>query len=170
MISQDNKQAMRNPWVLGWLGLLITVVVVNVIFIVTAFRTNPGLVDQDYYEKGRYHDNNYQKKLETRNRLGWRVAMQTPEQITLGNPGNFSVTVNDRVGQPLKGATVALHAYRPSDSTADIKTELEPVENADGVFQSKIALPLKGIWDINITVSQGEESLENSRRINVVAN
>lgn len=166
MISQDNKQAMRNPWVLGWLGLLITVVIVNVIFIVTAFNTNPGLVDKDYYEKGRYHDNNYQKKLEARNRLGWNISLQTPEKIVIGRPDNYSVNVTDRVGNPLKETTVEIHAYRPSDATADLKAELTPL--APGVFQSKLQLPLKGIWDINITVTQGEETLEITRRISVV--
>ena len=168
MISQDNKQAMRNPWVLGWLGLLITVVVVNVIFIVTAFRTSPGLVDDDYYEKGRYHDANYQQKLEARNRLGWNIHLQTPPSIKQGEPGNFNVNVIDRVGNPLRDATVTLQAYRPSDATADMQTELERI--ADGVFQSKLALPLKGFWDIKVTVVQGEESLNTERRINVIAN
>lgn len=168
MISQDNKQAMRNPWVLGWLGILITVITVNIIFIVTAFKTNPGLVDDSYYEKGRYHDANYQKKMEARSRLGWNISLQTPKAINLGTPGNYSVNIVDRVGNPLKEATVTLHAYRPADASADLKTEL--VKVAEGVFQSKLALPLKGLWDINITVAQGEDSLEISRRVTVIAN
>lgn len=168
MISQDNKQAMRNPWVLGWLGILAVVITVNVIFITVAFKTNPGLVDNDYYESGRYHDANYQKKMEARSRLGWNITLQTPETINLGAPGNYSVNIVDRVGNPLKDATVTMHAYRPSDASADLRTELGKV--ADGVFQSKLALPLKGLWDINITVAQGEESLDISRRVSVVTN
>ncbi len=168
MISQDNKQAMRNPWVLGWLALLVTVVLINIIFIVTAFNTSPGLVDEDYYEKGRYHDANYQKTMDARNRLGWSITLQTPSSITLGQPANFSVNVVDRVGNPLKDAKVTLQAYRPSDASADLNTELERI--ADGVFQSKLQLPLKGIWDINVTVAQGEDSLNTSRRISVSTN
>ena len=168
MISQDNKQAMRNPWVLGWLGILAVVITVNVIFITLAFKTNPGLVDSDYYESGRYHDANYKRKMEARSRLGWNISMQTPETINLNTPGNYSVNVVDRVGNPLKGATITMHAYRPSDATADVQTKLEMV--AEGVFQSKLALPMKGIWDINITVARGEESLDISRRVIVMAN
>lgn len=168
MISQDNKQAMRNPWVLGWLGILAVVITVNVIFITVAFKTNPGLVDDNYYESGRYHDANYQKKMEARSRLGWNISLQTPDTINLGTPGNYSVNIVDRVGNPLKDATVTLLAYRPSDASRDLQTELEKV--AEGVFQSKLGLPLKGIWDINITVAQGEESLDISRRVAVVAN
>lgn len=168
MISQDNKRAMRNPWVLGWLGLLVVVVLVNVIFIATAFNTSPGLVDEDYYEKGRYHDANYQEKMAARNRLGWNIRLQLPGSIKQGQAVNFSVNVVDRIGNPLKDARVTLHAYRPSDASADMQTDLERI--AEGVFQSKLSLPLKGIWDINITVTQGEESLKSSRRVNVQAN
>jgi nitrogen fixation protein FixH len=168
MISQDNKQAMRNPWVLGWLGILITVIAVNIAFIVTAFNTSPGLVDEKYYEKGRDHEKHFQEKMEARNRLGWNITLQTPETITLGIPANYSVSVTDRVGNALKEAKVTMHAYRPSDAGADFTTELEMV--AHGVFQSKVPLPLKGVWDINITVVQGEEQLEATRRITVVAN
>lgn len=168
MISQDSKQAMRNPWVLGWLGLLVTVVVVNVIFIVTAFKTNPGLVTEDYYEKGRYHDDNYDKRLETRNRLGWHVTQQVPAKIIQGKPTNYSVSILDKVGNPLKGASVTLHAYRPSDANADYTTEMGVV--ADGVFQSQLLFPLKGKWEIFITIKQGEEVIEEpSKTIHVLA-
>lgn len=168
MISQDNKQAMRNPWVLGWLGILITVIGVNVAFIVTAFNTSPGLVDEAYYEKGRDHEKHFQEKMTARNRLGWHISLQTPKIINLGAQENYSVSVRDRVGNPLKDAKVTLHAYRPSDAAADFTTELQMV--ADGVFQSKVQLPLKGIWDLNIAVVQGEDRLETAHRVHVVAN
>ncbi len=168
MISQDNKQAMRNPWVLGWLALLITVIGVNVAFIATAFITSPGLVDEHYYEKGRDHEKNFQQKMEARSRLGWNITLQTPEKITVAKPTTYSVNVVDRLGNPLKGARVSLQAYRPSDASADFTTELEPI--ADGVFQSKLPLPLKGIWDLTVTVTQGEEVLSTARRVIVQAN
>jgi nitrogen fixation protein FixH len=106
--------------------------------------------------------------MDARNRLGWNITLQTPETITQGKPANYSVNIVDRIGNPLKEATVTLHAYRPSDATADMSTELERI--AEGVFQSKLQLPLKGIWDINITVAQGDESLNASRRVTVLAN
>ncbi|MEN8170648.1 MAG: FixH family protein [Pseudomonadota bacterium] len=167
-LSQDSKDAKNNPWVWGGVAFVLTVLSVNVAFIVTAIKTNPGLVDENYYEKGRYHDANYQKKMETRNRLGWNISLQTAETITLNTPTNYSVSIVDRVGNPLKDAKVTLHAYRPSDASADFYAELSSI--ADGVFQNKLQLPLKGIWDINISVTQGDETLESTRRVTVVAN
>jgi nitrogen fixation protein FixH len=167
MISQDNKQAMRNPWVLGWLGILITVIGVNIAFIVTAFSTSPGLVDEGYYEKGRDHEKNFQQKMEARHRLGWNIALQTPETITVGVPATFSVSITDRIGNPLRDAHVTLHAYRPSDAAADFTAELEMI--GQGVFQARLPLALKGVWDIHLAVVQGEELLETARRITVAA-
>lgn len=165
-ISQDNKQAFRNPWVIGWLSLLILVVLINVIFIVTAFNTTPGLVDKNYYEKGRDVEKNFLKKRQAKNRLGWELNLTLPEEIVVGQPTSFSINVTDAAGMPLRGATAHLQAYRPSDANADFNSEMEVV--ADGVFQSRLTLPLKGIWDIKVVVHQGEEELEISRRISAL--
>lgn len=166
IISQDNKQAMRNPWVLGWLALLITVILVNVIFIVTAFITSPGLVDEGYYEKGRDVEKNFQQKMEARNRLGWDIRLQSPEQVVIGKSGNYSVNIVDKVGMPVQEAQVILEAYRPSDAAADIKIPMEAISK--GVYQAQLTLPLKGIWDLKVNVMQGEDELDIARRINVV--
>ncbi|MGM0593104.1 MAG: FixH family protein [Pseudomonadota bacterium] len=166
-ISQDNKQALRNPWVLGWLGLLSVVVLVNVAFIVTAFKTDPGLVEKDYYEKGRYQEETFTQQLEARKRLGWDITLQSPEKIVAGSSTSYSVSIVDRIGQPLKEAQVSMQAYRPSDASADIYAEMDRV--ARGVYQTRLNLPLKGIWDLKVVVKRGEDELEIARRINVAA-
>jgi nitrogen fixation protein FixH len=165
-ISQDNKQAFRNPWVLGWLGLLVSVVLINVVFIVTAFYTTPGLVDKNYYEKGRDVEKNFLRKQQAKNRLGWELNLTLPDEVIVGQATSFSINVTDASGMPLRGASANLQAYRPSDANADYNTAMEAV--ADGVFQSRLTLPLKGIWDIKVVVQQGEEELEISRRISAL--
>ncbi|MFO7593882.1 MAG: FixH family protein [Pseudomonadota bacterium] len=165
-ISQDSKQAFSNPWVLGWLGMLVGVVLVNVIFIVTAFKTSPGLVDEEYYEKGRAVEENFQERLKARNRLGWDIGLQVPEEVFVGRAGNYTVNIVDQVGMPIREAEVALQAYRPSDASADINAPMEPI--AGGVYQTRLNLPLKGVWDMVVTVRQGDDELQIERRINAV--
>jgi nitrogen fixation protein FixH len=165
-ISQDNKQAFRNPWVLGWLGLLVSVVLVNVAFIVTAFYTTPGLVDKNYYEKGRDVEKNFLRKQQAKNRLGWQLHLTLPDEVIVGQATSFSINVTDATGMPLRDAKANLQAYRPSDADADHNVSMEKI--ADGVFQSRLTLPLKGIWDIKVVVQQGEEELEISRRISAL--
>jgi nitrogen fixation protein FixH len=167
LISQENKQALRNPWVLGWLGLLVTVLAVNVAFIVTAFKTSPGLVDEDYYEKGRSVEEHFQRRIEARNRLGWDINIQAPDEIMIGKPTNFHVNIVDKVGMPLNDAEVSLQAYRPSDATADLNVKMDFVSH--GIYQTRLVLPLKGIWDLKVKVARGEDELDTSRRISVQA-
>ncbi len=162
-ISQDNKQALRNPWVLGWLLLLVLVLTVNVIFIVTAFYTSPGLVERDYYEKGRDHEENVRKKLAARSALGWEMHLDVPEKAQLGVVAPYRLTVVDRVGQPLKGAVVTLQAYRPADAAADF--DLSMSETMAGQYQAEIRFPLKGIWDLKVRIAHKEDSYDIEQRI-----
>jgi len=168
LISQNSKNALRNPWVLGWLGLLTTVLVVNIGFIVTAFKTSPGLVEEDYYEQGRDVEKNFHKKKEARTRLGWDIQLQTPSEIWVDESYNYSVNIVDKVGLPVQDVTVKMQAYRPSDANEDIHIEMKPVAGAPGVFQARLALPLKGIWDLRVRVINGEDELDMSRRISAV--
>ncbi len=166
-LSQSNKQAFKNPWVLGLLAGIILVVGVNAAFIITAFKTSPGLVDKDYYEKGREHEQNIRKKLAARTQLGWTVDLNLPEKIMINQPSVFNLNVVDRNGVPLKDAKVMMQAYRPSDSDADFTSEMTTF--APGVFQSKIVLPLKGTWELIVTISEGENTFDLRQRIRVVA-
>jgi nitrogen fixation protein FixH len=167
-LSQSNKQAFKNPWVLGLLAGIILVVGVNAAFIITAFKTSPGLVDKDYYEKGQDHEQNIRKKLAARSQLGWTVNLNLPEIITINQPSMFNLNVVDRNGVPLKDAVVKMQAYRPSDSDADFTAEMTTF--APGVFQSKIVLPLKGTWDLIVVIQAGEDTFDIRQRIRVSAN
>ncbi|MCW9025641.1 MAG: FixH family protein [Gammaproteobacteria bacterium] len=157
-ISQSNKQAMRNPWVLGWLGLLAIVLVVNIGMISTALITSPGLVEQDYYEKGRDHEENFLKKQAARNALGWNFKLDVPAKILLGQSAILRFSVVDKVGVPLDDIKVDVKAYRPSDVTADFNVVMDSF--APGQYQTKVNFMLKGIWELKVKVTQGSETYE----------
>lgn len=164
-ISQSNKRALRNPWVLGGLALIATVLVVNVTMITLAITTNPGLVSKDYYERGRYNERHYLQRVAARSALGWTANLELPASIQLGALQTYRIVVVDQVGEPLRGAQVVLNAFRPSDAKADFSLPLEEV--GAGIYQVAVEFQLKGIWDLLIDVKQGEKTLELPRRITV---
>lgn len=168
IISQSNNQAMRNPWVLGALGFVVLVLLVNIAFIVTAISTNPGLVDQNYYEKGRHFEDSIQQRREMVNRLNWDLRIQVPEEMVMGQTTAIYVHAIDSAGMPLQDATAVLHAYRPSDANADFEIAMSPY--AAGIFMAEAAFHLQGIWDLKVRVSQGEDHIETRRRISVKTN
>ena len=166
-ISQSSKQAFRNPWVLGWLGAILLVLLVNGGFIVTAFLTNPGLVDKDYYEKGRDLEQEIVSRRKIRNQLGWRVSLDANHKPVVGQAARYTLNVVDRVGNPVAAEKVTIRAYRPSDAHSDFSSEMQQV--TPGVYTVELRFPLKGIWDLTTTLSKGGNSLDYSRRISVQA-
>lgn len=166
--SQDSKRAWRNPWVIGWLALVLIVLLINAAMISLALVTSPGLVTKDYYEKGRDFEANLNSRLAARNALGWHMKLDLPDAPYLQSPEFYRVSVVDRVGQPLENAKVTLNAYRPSDAKADFQQVMQEI--GPGLYQTRLAFALKGVWELNVDVERGEDRFEISRRLNVLAN
>lgn len=131
-----------------------------------AFISNPGLVDEDYYETGRKYEQNAIKMMTAREALQWQVQLGLPEAIRMQTPTDIHFTVVDNRGVPLHDAKVELISFRPSDSDADFTTPMEQV--VPGLFGATLSFPLKGIWDLNFIVSHYEDKLEYSKRIAVM--
>jgi len=166
-ISQSNRRALRNPWVLGWLAMVLIVLGMNAAMVVLAVVTNPGLVVDDYYERGRDFERNILSRHSARSALGWQMNLDVPERIALQQPGTFRIVVADAVSRPLTGARVQLFAYRPSDAKADFAVALP--EQGIGRYQTEVEFPLKGIWDLIVHVEHADQTFDLPRRISVKA-
>ncbi|MDH5230445.1 MAG: FixH family protein [Gammaproteobacteria bacterium] len=167
-ISQDNKNAWGNPWVFAIAGTMATFIIVNIIFVITAFVTNPGLVVEDYYEKGREYEKNALKMLAaTQATRHWETKLDMPKIINLKEKIFVTFTAVDELGLPVRDAQATLVAYRPSDAAADIQLPMQEI--APGLFQTALTLPLKGLWDIRIILHHHSDKLEIEKRISVKA-
>ena len=167
-ISQDSKRAWRNPWVLGWLALVLVVLMMNGVMITLAVVSNPGLVTEDYYEKGRDLEANVSSRMQARNALGWTLNLDHPEDIYLQRPELVRLSIVDRVGQPLENARVTVQAYRPADADADFHARMEEI--GPGLYQARMTFALKGLWDLKVNVERGEDRYDISQRLFVKAN
>ena len=163
--SQSNTEGKRNPWVIGWFGVVAVFLSVNAIFIVLAVVSSPGLVIEDYYEQGRQYEKNAIKRLVAHNQLQWESKLEIPEAITLNTPDTYRFSAVDSRGLPVRDADVKVVAYRPSDADADFTTTLQPI--APGLYQASLSFPLPGIWDLNIKVQRGGDRLELVQRLSV---
>lgn len=165
-ISQDNPRALKNPWVLGWLALLIVVLAVNIGFISLAFLTNPGLVDKNYYENSQDYEKNLVKYREARSALGWTYQANFPVNPLINSRELYRLSVVDKAGLPLTAAEVTINAYRPSDASADFSTTLTEV--GAGIYEGYIEYSLKGIWDITVNISRESDVYDFTRRASIV--
>ena len=167
-LSQSNKEAFRNPWVLGLIGAIVVVLGVNIAFISTAVVTWPGLVTKDYYEKGRDMEKHIRDRLAAQKAMAWTMQIQAPEEISLGRKQPYRVIVVDRNGQPLTDAQMQLQAYRPSDAAADFVTPMK--ETAPGQYTADVAFNLKGVWEISGVIRRGKDEFSTTQRIFVRGN
>ena len=163
--SQSSKVGKRNPWVIGWFGLVAVFLGVNAVFIVFAVTSNPGLVVADYYEQGRQYEKNAIKLLATANQLQWESKLEVPTTITINRSDMYRFSATDSRGLPVTDADVQVVAYRPSDANADFTTTLQPI--APGLYQAALSFPLPGVWDLNVKVQHGEDRLELVQRLSV---
>lgn len=166
-ISQDNPHAWRNPWVLGWIALVVVVLAVNIGMISLAFITNPGLVTEDYYEKGIEYEENFSKRRAARNALGWSYKTDFPTSPVLNTDELYRFSIVDKVGRPLSDARVNFSVYRASDVSADFNVSM--LEVAPGIYQAKVNYPLKGFWEITVQIQRGEDQFDFNRRTSVLA-
>lgn len=155
MISQSNKSALRNPWVLGMMALIAVVLAVNATFIWFTMRDGRSeLVERDYKTKDRKTNDVLLKELREQQALAWQTEIKKPKAIVVGTPTAYEIGIKDREGKPVSG-TLEVEAYRASDSSKDFTTAFSEV--APGQYQGYINFPLKGYWELHIRVRRGEE-------------
>jgi len=166
-ISQNNPYAWRNPWVIGWISLIVVVLLVNITMISIAFITSPGLVEKDYYEKGQDYEQNINKQKAARNALAWSYTTHFPAQPVIHTSSHYSFDLLDKYGVVLSDAKVVFSAYRPSDVNADFQVNM--IETVSGRYEAKITYPLKGLWQYTISIKRDADTFGFTQRTSVLS-
>jgi nitrogen fixation protein FixH len=132
--------------------------------VLLAVTTSPGLVVEDYYERGRaYAETRAAQRLARPE--AWQVRLQLPDNIFLGVPASLRVAATDENGLPVRADMARLFAYRPSDAGADFEAPM--ATEAPGVVGTEVTFPLPGVWDLIVQVRSGERVYDLARRISV---
>ena len=167
MISQGNKKGLRNPWLLGMIGLIIVVLGVNAAFIWLAMHNRSALVDRDCSTRDRKSNAAVVSDLQEQKTLAWKASIKQPKLIVTGSPAGYELSVVDREGVPVTGS-VEVAAYRAADESKDFSTAFREV--SPGNYQGYINYPLKGYWELRIRIKRGKEIFETgSDKFMVVA-
>lgn len=167
MISQNHKTGLRNPWLLGMLGLILLVVTVNTTFIWFATHNQSTLVDREYKTKDRKTSTQMLSELGRQQALAWQTTINKPKELIQGKPTLYQISVADKSGKPVSGE-MEVEAYRAADASRDFVTMFKEV--SAGNYQGYINFPLKGYWELHIHLQRGEdEFLVNTDRFNVLA-
>ncbi len=164
MISQENKEGLKNPWVLGLILFLCVFLSMNAIFIYLAFRQPPNLVVQDFYERGKDYQIT-QKNIDREKQLGWSGMILTPVKMSANQKQNIEAIIQGKNSTALQLDSVEFHAYRPSDSKADFMAVMQQEEV--GKYSADITFTLPGVWDVIVEAKRGDDKFLLTRRVSV---
>lgn len=159
----DKNSAWRSPWVIAWVAMVVIFFTMNVIMIYMATDNNPGLVVDDFYERGQDYEKNMLKR-QARD-PGWEMRIVLPKKIEVGQPVTCRFKISDQAGQPVSPDAVIFYAYRPSDKDADFSLPMQQVE--PGIYETEVIFPLLGAWDTLVSAKQGEDEFNTPKRIGV---
>jgi len=114
----------------------------------------PGVISHDFQKKEALY-NEYLKRVEAQKARGWQVDYGWLKEPHKGVEAPFQVTVRDRHGSPVAGASVSVRFLRPSNQREDFSLTLQEVEA--GIYRSPATPNLPGLWQVVILVQRGED-------------
>ncbi len=153
--------AWRNPWLIGWFALVAVFLAVNGVMIYLAISTNPGLVVEDYYDRGQYYEHNLASKLAQD--PGWALSANVPKDVKAGQAQVLRFFVSDKAGQPVAVDGATFYAYRPSDVGRDFSSPMET--EAPGRYVVTVSFPLVGVWDTLFAARLGGDEHSLGQRL-----
>ncbi|MES9904307.1 MAG: FixH family protein [Sedimenticola sp.] len=157
----EKQSPWRSPWIIGWMSMLVIFVAANIVMIYLAINDSPGLVVDDYYERGQDYEENMLKR-QARD-PGWKMKVIAPEFVDIGKPALFSYRVSDKEGNPVTPDSVIFYVYRPADKNLDFSVPMKMVDV--GLYQAEVTFPLLGVWDILVSNKLGEDEYNQPYRI-----
>lgn len=157
----EKQSPWRSPWVIGWTTMLVIFIGANIVMIYLAINEGPGLVVDDYYERGQDYEENMLKR-QARD-PGWKMKVLSPKYVDIGKPTLFRFKVADAEGQPVTPDSVIFYVYRPADKNLDFSVPMEQAE--PGIYQAEVTFPLLGVWDILISNRSGDIEINHPHRI-----
>jgi len=163
-ISQSNKEALKNPWVLAIILFVITFVSMNAVFIYLAFKSPPSLVDKDFYENGKNYDQ-IQQQIELQKELGWSGVLFIPTQTRVNQTQKYEVLIQGKNSASLALDSVTIKAYRPSDAHADFSSVM--TNSKPGTYETELHFNLPGTWDLVVEAVQQEKQFVMHRRVTI---
>lgn len=143
-ISQDNPNGWRNPWVLGWISMVVIVFLINTLMVYLSFHTFPGLVNKNYYNQGE----NYDKVISDRRKLeasGIKLQIIGERSPRLHQATTYQLVVENAPALP-SGVYAEWLIYRPADSRQDFTVTMK--SSGANHYEGVVTFPLPGVWDV----------------------
>ena len=147
-------------WPVAIIGVLALTVGANAWILYEASRDpNGAALESDYYRKAVAYDSTLAQSRRDVT-LGWRLAVTTGAYDPAGTPLTLSLV--DRDGQPLTGATIDLVAIHNLEGGRELSSSF--VTGSDGSATQCVPLHHAGLWQLRFDVRHGGEHFTSDVR------
>ncbi len=166
MTSSTGLRPTRMPrqkgWYIPWIfvGLFLVVAVVNGVMIHFAFSTWTGLQTEEHFLKGIKYNQDLAGARAQAER-GWQVNADFTSTEPL--KGLASLTLRDKNGALLDGATVKIKLIRPTSVGHDVTMDLPYL--GEGRYAAPVTLTLEGQWDMRVEIQHASGDYQNQKRV-----
>jgi len=144
-VTDSNTQHWyKSPLLLGWLFLVLLAMAGTIYMVIQANSGFPGLVVEDFYERGQDYEENIKTKLENNNK--WLTNFKIGE-VTQNKPVSIYFSITDKSGKFAMVEQITLYAYRPSDSNKDFSTAMTLAADKKS-YTATMTFADKGKWDL----------------------
>jgi len=147
------------PW--AFVAFFAIVVAVNGVMVAFALGSFTGLTNDNAYRRGLEY-NRLLDEARAQHALGWHVAAGV-EPVADG--AALTVSVRDGHDIAISDALVTAILSRPTEAGLDVEAVLAPA--GGGVYRAAVALPKKGLWDLRLQVTHGDDEHRSARRISL---
>ncbi|MFW2331529.1 MAG: FixH family protein [Nitrospinota bacterium] len=151
----------QSPWVWGFISILATVVIVNMIMLTFAIKTSPGLVAEDYYERGK----SFTRRAAVEHLAGssrkYYIESNIPDKIIKQEESVFTIQLLDKANNFVSSSKGKIFFYRPSTTKYDFSYELV-LDETEEIYRAVVEFPLKGIWDCIVEFSIDDEKISKA--------
>ncbi|MCK5696876.1 MAG: FixH family protein [Gammaproteobacteria bacterium] len=134
----------KSPLLLGWLFLVFMAMTGTIYMVIQANSGFPGLVVDDFYERGQDYEKNIKIKLD--NNSKWLPHFQM-SQAYQNKTIVIKFVITNKTGQFVPVESMTLYAYRPSDSKQDFSRKMILTPEKKG-YQARMRFESKGKWDL----------------------
>jgi hypothetical protein len=178
MISQKNKQAWRNPWVIGLLLIILAGVLSNAKMLWNVLGHPVRVLDDHYSVKAHnQYDAKWLQQQAERSTLAWQAKVHSPQQLAndpeampsairfvlLASPAEIQFDLNDKNGHPIQGGKVVIRTQWPGNPEFDFSSDLN--ETAAGHYTGSLNFPRPGNWDMLIEAEHDGRKFEMEQKV-----
>lgn len=138
------------------------IILVNGIMIYLALDSFTGLQTRNHYREGLAY-NEHLEAQRKQDALGWQVETDLLDQRD--RSGRLRLAVTNAEGATLSLDQARLRFIRPGDPNLDFMQSLSV--SGPGPYETQVAWPAEGVWDMKLTIFKGGDSYQINRRLMV---